>query len=279
MKAAEILEIESCSLIEPSLEYHLYPDHMEMLLGTEAEEARFLVDEHEEPMALALRSANNWTVGSSLFTDPPTGAMIEKFESVNGEIYQEKRSLWRGAIFEYYSLMIQEETMPAMEDVTDDRIADTKDLIGEVFGKGGGQDVLDYCCGSGVGSEAMRRLGYNPFSCDNDASLLALGLNQGRMIPDRTLWIDARTTGRFIEESLDTGICLMAGQIYPYTSGIWEEIITSLLEITARAMITTGTEEESVLVKGWCEASGKNTELFENDRDPVYDRWCCIAKD
>jgi len=277
MKAAEILEINSCNLIEPSLEYHLYPDHMEMLLGTDAEEARFLVDEHEEPIALALRTAGAWNVGSSLFIPPPTGTMIDKFETVGGDIYQEKRSMWRDALFEYYSIMLQEETLPAMEDVTDDRVADTENLIRDLFGKGDEQDVLDFCCGSGIGSEAMRHLGYNPFSCDNDASLLSRGLADSRLMADRTLWIDARMIGRFVEESLHAGVCLMAGQIYPYNSGIWQEIITSFLEITEKALVTVGTKDEAIMVKGWCETAGKSTELFENEINPVYDHWCCIA--
>lgn len=279
MKAAEILEIDSCRLIEPSLEYHLYPEYMEILLDMNADEARFLVDENNEPIALALLSEDLWTVGSSIFNDPPVSAMINKFESVGGDIYQENRSHWRGALFEYYSIMLQEETVPALEDITEDRIANTMDLIDEAFGKGSGQDALDFCCGSGVGSEAMRRLGYNPFSCDNDASLLVQGLSQGRLDADRTLWIDARMTGRFVGESLDTGVCLMAGQIYPYTSQLWKEIITSFLEITGRAMVTVGTEEEAILVREWCAEAGKKTELFENDRDPVYDHWCCVAED
>jgi hypothetical protein len=41
-------------------------------------------------------------------------------------------------------------------------------------------------------------------------------------------------------------------------------------------LITVGTEAEAARVKGWC--AGRDVEVFENRRDPIYDRWCCVAR-
>ena len=37
-------------------------------------------------------------------------------------------------------------------------------------------------------------------------------------------------------------------------------------------------EAEATRVEGWCAGEGWDTRVFENPRDPIYDRWCCVAR-
>jgi len=112
---------------------------------------------------------------------------------------------------------------------------------------------------------------------DNDSSLLALGLSRGRLVPEDTMYIDAREAFRYIAP-VPLGVAFMAGEIYSYNADLWRSIIAELLALTDEALITVGTEAEATRVEGWCAGEGWDTRVFENPRDPIYDRWCCVAR-
>ena len=118
----------------------------------------------------------------------------------------------------------------------------------------------------------MRALAY-----DNDPALLALGLTRGRLAPSDTMCIDAQEASCYVTP-VPLGAAFMAGEIYSYNTGLWEPIITGLLALTDETLITVGTEAEAARVEGWCKEEGRDTEVFENQRDPIYDRWCCVAR-
>nr|HPK82274.1 hypothetical protein [Methanoculleus sp.] len=103
MKVADILEIDGCRLVEPSFA-ELTRDTAPVFEAA-PDEARLLVDEGEEPIALALHGDGSWQVASFLFREP-TIAAIECFEAVGGDMYQESRDTWLAAVREYYSLDI-----------------------------------------------------------------------------------------------------------------------------------------------------------------------------
>ena len=150
-------------------------------------------------------------------------------------------------------------------------------LIEEVWGKGQGETCLDVGCGSGVGSMALRRLGYSPLAYDNDPSQLALGLISGRLEPSETMCLDAAIASRYIGPA-PYGVCLMAGTIDHTARWCWEPIIEQLLVISERILVTVGMEKESDFVKEWATGRGRVVEVVENDRDPFYDRWVCLIE-
>jgi len=274
MKVADILEIDGCRLVEPSFA-ELTRDTAPVFEAAPGE-ARLLVDEGEEPIALALHGDGSWQVASFLFREP-TIAAIECFEAVGGDIYQESRDTWLAAVREYYSLDILKTITPALEDLRPDREEKIRDLLDEVWGNRAGALCLDCCCGSGVGTAALRANGVQALAYDNDSSLLALGLSRGRLVPEDTMYIDAREAFRYIAP-VPLGVAFMAGEIYSYNADLWRSIIAELLALTDEALITVGTEAEATRVEGWCAGEGWDTRVFENPRDPIYDRWCCVAR-
>ncbi|ABN56356.1 MULTISPECIES: class I SAM-dependent methyltransferase [Methanoculleus] len=276
MKVAEILEIDGCRLVEPSFADLTVDPYTDLLLRTVPDEARLLVDEKEEPIALALHDDEGWHAASFLFREP-TLAAIECFEAVGGDIYQESREAWLSAIREYYSAELLETTFPALEDLRPDREGKIRDLLDEVWGDRTGTPCLDCCCGSGVGTAALRAGGVRALAYDNDPALLALGLSKGRLVPSDTMCIDAQKAPRYIAP-VPLGAAFMVGEIYSYNTALWRSIVANLLALTDEALITVGTEEEAARVQEWCAGQGRETEIFENRRDPLYDRWCCVAR-
>src|SRR5690606_28826360 len=112
---ADILGVDGCRLVEPSFAELTMDSYTALLLRAMADEARLLVDEEEEPLALALHDESGWHAVSFLFRDP-TLAAIECFEEIGGDIYQESRAAWLSAVREYYSLDICKNVLPALED-------------------------------------------------------------------------------------------------------------------------------------------------------------------
>ena len=276
MKVTEILEVDGYQLVEPSFAELTIDACTPLLFQATPDEGRLLIDEDEEPLALALHDDGGWHVASFLFRDP-TLAAIECFEAVGGDIYQESREAWLSAVREYYSLDICKHVLPALEDLRPDREGKIRDLLDEVWGDRAGTPCLDCCCGSGVGTAALRAGGVRALAYDNDPALLALGLTRGRLMPSDTMCIDAQEASCYVTP-VPLGVAFMAGEIYSYNTDLWESIITGLLALTDETLITVGTEAEAARVEGWCREEGRSAEVFENQRDPIYDRWCCVAR-
>jgi hypothetical protein len=47
--------------------------------------------------------------------------------------------------------------------------------------------------------------------------------------------------------------------------------------LTGKTLITVATGKESMLIRKWCENAGRTPEIFENENDPIYDRWVCLC--
>ncbi len=237
------------------------------------DEGRLLVDEHEEPLALAFHGTDGWTAGSFLCRNPSL-SVIERFENVNGEIFQEDRALWAAAVREYYSTALLAEVTPSMEDLNPKRRGILTDLIKGFWGAGSGGVCIDACCGSGVGSLVLRDLGYAPLSYDNDETLLCRGLTEHRLLPEETMWLDATIASRYIQP-VQKGIGIMMGEINSFTQDMWQRITDELFTLSKETIITVGTEPEARLIQSWGEDLGRSVEVSENPVDPIYDVWVC----
>jgi hypothetical protein len=276
MRATEILGVEEVRFIEPSFA-DLTDNHFTTMLASfPGDQARLLIDEQEDPLALAFHNNGEWNVGTFLCRKP-SAAAIERFEEVNGEIYQEERTIWAAAVREYYSLQIAHEIRPSAEDLNPARKAILEEVISGTWGRGIGGTCLDFCCGSGVGSQVLRTLGYSPLSCDNDASLLSLGLSTKRLMPEETMCIDATIASEYLDP-VSKGIGIMMGDINPFMQDLWQQLATELFTLTDETLITVGKQAEADLIRSWGEAQGRTVEIRENAKDPIYDRWVCIAQ-
>ena len=273
MKAAEILGVDAVRFVEPAFAALTDAGFNTLLAETPGEEGRLLVDEHEEPVALAIRGADGWTAGSFLCRNPSL-AVIERFETVCGEIFQEDRAVWAAAVREYYSTALLAEVPPSMEDLNPKRRGILSDLIREFWGPSSGGTCLDACCGSGVGSLVLRDLGYAPLSYDNDETLLCRGLTEHRLLPEETMWLDATIASRYIKP-VPKGIGIMMGEINSFSQEMWQSIVSELFSLSRETLITVGTEPEALLIRSWGEELGRHVEVAENPKDPIYDRWVC----
>jgi hypothetical protein len=275
MKASEILGVDDLMFVEP--QFSMLPDsrYNQTLAFAAGDEGRLLLDEKEDPIALAFNNGNGWIAGSFLCRNP-SALLIEKFENANGEIYQEDRATWAAAVREYYTLALKDEVPPSIEDLNPKRRGILANLIGGFWKSGSGETCIDCCCGSGVGSLVLRDLGFTPLSYDNDEALLSLGLATGRLLPEETMWLDAMKTSAYIEP-VPKGIGIMLGEINTFSEDMWQRIVSELLAVTRETLITVGTEPEANLIKAWGEGMGRRIDVQENPADPIYDLWVCRA--
>lgn len=276
MKAAEIFGVDELVFVEPQFSMIPDPRYNLTLTLSGGDQGRLLLDEQEEPIALAFRNGDCWIAGTFLCRNP-TATLIGKFENLNGEIYQEDRAVWAAAVREYYNLALRAEFPPSIEDLNPTRRGILGTLIENTWGQGSGETCVDACCGSGVGSLVLRDLGYTPLSYDNDETLLSLGLSTGRLLPEETMWLDAMKTSTYIDP-VPKGIGIMLGEINTFTEDMWQRIVSELFAVSQETLITVGTEPEARLIQGWGEEMGRNVEVSENPADPIYDLWVCLAE-
>lgn len=272
-RAAEVLGVPLLEFVEPSFADLIDIRYNALIASLPGDDGLLLVDERDEPIALALGDEGTWLAGSFHLRRPNT-SVIERFEETGGEIYQEERSVWAEAVRDYYSTMIMRETTPACDDLNPARPAMIASLISDVWADEDPCECLDCCCGSGAGSLVLRDAGFSPISYDNDPSLLSLGLHTGRLSPVRTICIDGTLASRYINP-VHLGIGLMLGEIHSFNRALWQKIVKEIMQITERALFTVGTGNEADMVREWVSSLGNDVRIFENTRDPIYDRWVC----
>ncbi|MDD1712594.1 MAG: hypothetical protein LUQ69_05440 [Methanoregulaceae archaeon] len=272
--AASILGLDAVRFIEPFFSSLTDDYFTSVLLDLPGDQGRLLVDEESDPIALALHSDGQWFAGS-FHLRSPTATLIERFEETAGDIYQEGRAVWAAAVRDYYSRDVMATITPAMDDLNPDRIPLVASLLDEVWGFRKGITCLDCCCGSGIGSLVLRSRGISPLSYDIDEGLLARGLQTGRLLPEETMCIDAACAESYVGHA-PLGLGLMFGEINAFNQDLWGEITFTLLDLTDDALITVGKKDEAGLIGSWVSETDKQFRSFENERDPIYDRWVCV---
>ena len=276
MNVTEILGIDAVRFVEPEFSAQTDSLFNDILAAVGGDDGRLLVDEHEEPVALAFHGTDGWMAGSFLYRNP-TVELIEQFENMNGQIFEEDRNVFSAAVREYYSNLLLKKVPPAIEDLNPVRRGILTRLIEKHWGKGSGATCVDCCCGSGVGSLVLRDLGYAPLAYDNDASLIARGLAAERLLPAETMCLDALVASRYIGP-VPRGIGIMMGEINDFSKEMWEQIVQDLFLISQETLITVGTESEARLIQQWGTAMEREVEVTENPADPIYDLWVCTAR-
>ena len=264
------------SFIEPS--YSTLPDdsftfHFQ---NEPAEEGKIVINENDWPVGMASRSGSAWTAASFMYRKPNI-EVIELMDDIDAEIIRSGSEPWAEAVREHFSLRLMAGTTPAIEDHSSDRMAKVKDLVHEVWPKAKGETCLDCGCGSGMGSSALRSLGIVPLAYDNDPALVCLGLTKGRLEKENTILIDATYASTYIRPC-HYGMALMAGTIVDQTGPMWREILVQMMTLTDESLVTVETEKEVNMVRSWAKSELLNTKVFENERDPFYDRWVCLIK-
>lgn len=279
MTINETFEVEDCSFIEPTLMDHLEKGYTDMAVAMTADEGRLLIDENEDPIALALlHSSGSWVASSYIFREPDL-SVIEKFEECGGDIFQEARDDYTDLIREYYCRAIVQDFPDVIEDNRPGRDVLITELIEEILGTGCGKikTATDFCCGSGVATFVLNKMNKDTLAFDLDATLISLGIQKKRLDPRRAMCIDGRTASVFCPKT-DLCLALMLGDINNINYMIWESMISEMLAIGKISLISVATEPEAKMVEKWLKAEDASVNIFENTRDPIYDRYVLLAE-
>ncbi len=273
-----MLELESFSLVEPVFSDLIYQEMDDLMTEETGKAGKILVDEDDNPAVFAKTDERGvWTGCVTLYREPSL-ALIDLFEHFDWDMYQEDNETIHNAIREYYNKQLCDSTLPGADDLNPVRVQSIDTLLRKTVGTETDGVCLDCCCGTGVGFMVMKNQGMNPLAYDNDESLLARGIISGRLIPERTMWIDGRMINPFMKSMASLACGFMVGEIHSFNAPVWQEIITAACTASERVLFTTGTELEIKQVRSWVSDTGKKAEIFESDADPIYDRWVCYSE-
>ncbi len=144
-----------------------------------------------------------------------------------------------------------------------------------------GGEVLEICCGSGMATQALRRLGVRPWTCEIDSCEVCNGLKYGHLEPERSMVLDARLLDRFFRpKHFEAVVGFMVGLIDDVNWPLWKEILVSSSELAGEMVIyTTYTEREARMVAAALRSEGWAAEVVASPDDlGIYDQWACIGR-
>jgi len=274
MALCELFDLEELQLLETTLE-DLGNERFlaQMLRGSD--QVRLLISSDETPLAMA-REDGGWKAVSFLWKEP-SEELIELLPELDIKVFTCDTETYREAVYDHFARKIMNDVEPAVDDVPEDRLKKVSDLVWKEWNFKPGDLCYDCCCGSGIGSVALAKVGLRPFSFDVDAALLSRGLLSGRLQTWSTAQLDATKASQYLDRA-PFALMLMAGDINVGNTWVWQRIFEQVLLIADRVMVTVGTQDEAELLRSWAEAKGRSPRVFENERDPFYDRWVCSVE-
>ncbi len=143
-------------------------------------------------------------------------------------------------------------------------------------------EILEICCGNGMSTLPLRKMGYNPLAIDYDKCQICQGLEHNALDPRRTIVLDAtRVSELFDENTFDTIVGFMLGTIYPFNKNIWEKMMTETVRVLKPGgiiLLTVNKKEEIEILKNALEINGIYGEYIDNtDSKGIYDQWIYIG--
>jgi len=144
-----------------------------------------------------------------------------------------------------------------------------------------GGEVLEICCGSGMATQALKKLGLRPWTEDLDSCEICQALKSGYLEPERAMVLDARLMDRFFPTKyFDAVVGFMVGLIDDVNWHLWRDILLRSSEFAKEMVIyTTYTEREARMVTDALKAAGWDGVVVANpDNLGIYDQWACIGR-
>ncbi|HPW72408.1 MAG TPA: hypothetical protein PKZ03_00665 [Methanothrix sp.] len=186
------------------------------------------------------------------------------------------------ALIEYYALSLRDELLcescSSTEELhyPEDRIARLVDLLRPNLSSAGEKPILEVCCGNGLATQALIRLGFNPFAMDSDRCELCVALKKGLMDPTRSFVLDARLLPRFFSgRPFHAVLGFMVGLIDASNWPFWREILLAAASLSeSELLITVYSQKEANLIAKEMKGAGWRGEVIDN-QDPggIYDQW------
>ncbi len=226
-------------------------------------------------------------------SEPTPNESSRKFSDMAGRLklkktYNVTRAEFYDAIIEYYSLALVKRQLcenchisrePYEMVYFESRNSKLGGILDRFELKG---DILEICCGNGMSTLPLHEIGYDPIAIDNDKCQICQGLEHNVLKPKRTIVLDATRLSEFFDENrFDTIVGFMLGTIYPFTRGLWEQIVVeavSILKPGGMILLTVNKREEIDILNAALEKIGVSGKLIDNTDDKgIYDQWVYVG--
>jgi SAM-dependent methyltransferase len=201
---------------------------------------------------------------------------------------------WRDAVNEYYSLMLVNRNLCQGCTVRPEsygsvfsenrvrRVAEIFDLLQKkgIYPEG---RLLEVCCGNGMSTLALYRLGLNPLAVEINKCTVCQGLEQGVLNPQRTVVMDATALSRYFEPgSFDAVMGFMLGLVYEFNKELWVNIMRETVSVAnegALMLFTVSSKPEAEILAGSLLRAGVKGEIVDNtDSEGTYDQWFFVGR-
>ncbi len=227
-----------------------------------------------------------------LLTDRYSGQRVvldaaDRFRSEGTETIKIDECDFLPALIEYYATALKDELLcescVRAEELhyAEDRIARLVDLLKPNLTCTKEDSILEICCGNGLATQALIRLGLAPLAMDSDCCELCLALKKGQMEPRRSFVLDARLLPCFFSgRPFHTVLGFMVGLIDDSNWPLWRQILLASASLAEKEILyTVYSQKEADLIAMELEPAGWRGEVMDN-RDPwgIYDQWVYRAR-
>jgi SAM-dependent methyltransferase len=147
----------------------------------------------------------------------------------------------------------------------------------------GAAEMLEICCGNGMGTAALYDLGYNVYALDNDKCAICEGLFHGALRKEKTAVLDARYLSEYEfaqYHEFRSVVGFMLGEIYEFNKTDWQKILSEAAAIVNNGLFlfTVHKKEEINFIYETMEGFGIEGQVMDNrDDTSIYDQWVYIG--
>jgi SAM-dependent methyltransferase len=147
----------------------------------------------------------------------------------------------------------------------------------------GAAEMLEICCGNGMGTAALYDLGYNVYALDNDKCAICEGLFHGALRKEKTAVLDARYLSEYEfaqYHKFRSVVGFMLGEIYEFNKTDWQKILSEAATIVNNGLFlfTVHKKEEINFIYETMEGFGIEGQVIDNrDDTTIYDQWVYIG--
>ncbi|WP_048171244.1 class I SAM-dependent methyltransferase [Methanosarcina sp. 2.H.A.1B.4] len=201
---------------------------------------------------------------------------------------------WRNAINEYYSLMLvsrnfcpgcsvrPESYKSVFSENRVKRVTEIFDLLRKKGYYPEGR-LLEVCCGNGMSTLALYRLGLDPLAIEINKCTVCQGLEQQVLNPQRAVVMDATAISRYFEPgSFDAVMGFMLGLVYEFNKELWTGIMREAVSVAADGAVllfTVSSKPEIEILADTLLKAGVEGEIVDNtDSEGTYDQWLFVGR-
>jgi SAM-dependent methyltransferase len=240
----------------------------------------------------------------SVFTGALAATLLKKeFETIASSIMSSnlpEREIeissesWRNAVNEYYSFMLVNRNLCQGCSVrpesygsvfSENRVRRVTDIFNLLQKKGLSPEgrLLEVCCGNGMSTLALYRLGLDPLAVEINKCMICQGLEQGVLNPQRVLVMDATVISRYFEPgSFDAVMGFMLGLVYEFNKELWTGIMREAVSVASQGallLFTVSSRPEIEILAEALRRAGVKGEIVDNtNSEGTYDQWIFVGK-